>query len=90
MGSEELAANLFRITQTESRLKRDKVDTEKKACDTHNKIGKTVRKAKILIIFAIFIDYFYKVKLEIYRKICYDKEHKGREKDGKKDCTTKI
>ena len=45
MGSEELAANLFRITQTESRLKRDKVDTEKKACDTHNQIGKIVRKA---------------------------------------------
>lgn len=45
MGSEELAANLFRITQTESRLKRDKVDTEKKACYTHNKIGKIVRKA---------------------------------------------
>ena len=45
MGSEELAANLFRITQTESRLKRDKVETEKKACDTHNKIGKIVRKA---------------------------------------------
>ena len=45
MGSEELAANLFRITQTESRLKRDKVDSEKRACDTHNKIGKIVRKA---------------------------------------------
>ena len=45
MGSEELAANLFRITQTESRLKRDKVNTENKACDTHNKIGKIVRKA---------------------------------------------
>ena len=45
MGSEELAANLFRITQTESRLKRDKVDNEKRACDTHNKIGKNVRKA---------------------------------------------
>ena len=45
MGSEEPAANLFRITQTESRLRRDKVDTEKKACDTHNKIGKIVRKA---------------------------------------------
>ena len=45
MGSEELAANLFRITQTESRLKRDKVDTENKACDTHNRIGKIVRKA---------------------------------------------
>ena len=45
MGSEELAANLFRITQTESRLKKDKVDSEKKACDTHNKIGKIVRRA---------------------------------------------
>ena len=45
MCSEELAANLFRITQTESRLKRDKIDTEKRACDTHNKIGKIVRKA---------------------------------------------
>ena len=44
MCSEELAANLFRITQTESRLKRDKVATEKKACDTHNKNGKIVRK----------------------------------------------
>jgi len=45
MGSEELAANLFRITQTESRLKRDNVKTENKACDTHNKIGKIVRNA---------------------------------------------
>ena len=45
MGSEELAANLFRITQTESRLKRDKIDTEKNACNTHNKIGKIVRNA---------------------------------------------
>ena len=45
MGSEELAANLFRITQTESRLKRDKINTEKKACNTHNMIGKIVRKA---------------------------------------------
>ena len=45
MGSDELIANLFRISQTEQRLKRDKVDTEKRACDTHNKIGKIVRKA---------------------------------------------
>ena len=45
MESEELAANLFRITQTESRLKKDKVDNEKQACDTHNKIGKIVREA---------------------------------------------
>ena len=45
MGSEELVTNLFRITQTESKLKRDRVETEKKACDTHNKIGKIIRKA---------------------------------------------
>ena len=45
MGSDELIANLFRISQTEQRLKRDNVKTEKKACDTHNKIGKIVRKA---------------------------------------------
>ena len=45
MGSEELAANLFRITQTESRLKRDKVDTEKKANKTNYEVGKKVRKA---------------------------------------------
>ena len=35
MGSKELAANLFRITQTESRLKKDMVDTERKANKTH-------------------------------------------------------
>ncbi len=45
MGSDELIANLFRISQTEQKLKRDNVDTEKKACNTHNKIGKIVRKA---------------------------------------------
>lgn len=45
MGSTELIANLFRISQTEERLKKDNVSTEKQACDTHNKIGKIVRKA---------------------------------------------
>lgn len=45
MGSDELIANLFRISQTEQKLKKDKIDTEKDACDTHNKIGKIVRKA---------------------------------------------
>ena len=45
MGSEELAANLFRITQIESRLKKDKIDTEKKANKTHYEVGKKVRKA---------------------------------------------
>ncbi len=45
MGSVELAANLFRITQTEEKLRKGKIDTEKIACDTHNKIGKIIRKA---------------------------------------------
>ena len=44
MGLEELAANIFRITQTEAKLKRDAIDNEKDACSTHNKIGKIVRK----------------------------------------------
>ncbi len=45
MGSDELIANLFRISQTEQRLKKDNIQTEKEACNTHNKIGKIVRKA---------------------------------------------
>ena len=43
MGSEELAANLFRITQTESRLKKDKINSEKEANKTHYNIGKNIR-----------------------------------------------
>ena len=43
MGSEELAANLFRITQTESKLKRDNISTEKEANETHYNIGKNIR-----------------------------------------------
>ncbi len=45
MGSEELGANLFRITQTEAKLKKDNVDNEEDACITHYNVGKTVRKA---------------------------------------------
>ena len=45
MGSDELIANLFRISQTEQKLKRDNVETEKDACHAHNKIGKIVRNA---------------------------------------------
>ncbi len=45
MGSDELIANLFRISQAEQKLRKDNIYTEKKACDTHNKIGKIVRKA---------------------------------------------
>ena len=45
MGSTELIANLFRISQTEEKLKRDNTKTEKEACETHNKVGKIVRNA---------------------------------------------
>ena len=43
MGSEELAANLFRITQTESKLKKDNVYGEEEANQTHYNIGKNIR-----------------------------------------------
>ena len=45
MGSVELSANLFRISQTEEKLKKDKIKSEGEACKTHNKIGKIVRNA---------------------------------------------
>jgi len=44
MGSTELAANLFRATQTEEKLKRDKVKTKAEANKTHYEVGKKVRK----------------------------------------------
>ena len=44
MCSEELAANLFRITQTESKLKRDNVFGEEKDNETHYEVGKKVKK----------------------------------------------
>ena len=42
---EELAANEFRITQAEAKLKKDQVRGEQKAIDTHFEVGKKVRKA---------------------------------------------
>ena len=43
MGSEELAANLFRITQTDAKLKKDNVKSEDYANKTHYQIGKNIR-----------------------------------------------
>ena len=43
MGSEELAANIFRITQTESKLKKENIGSEKDANKTHYDIGKNIR-----------------------------------------------
>jgi DNA-damage-inducible protein D len=45
MGSDELIANLFRISQTEQKLKKDNISGEKNANETHYEVGKKVRKA---------------------------------------------
>ena len=43
MGSEELADNIFRIAQTEAKLKRDNVDNEYTANLVHYEVGRKVR-----------------------------------------------
>jgi DNA-damage-inducible protein D len=43
MGSTELAANLFRATQTEEKLRRDQVKGKQKANQTHFEVGRKVR-----------------------------------------------
>jgi DNA-damage-inducible protein D len=43
MGSTELAANLFRATQTEEKLKRDNIKEKEEANKTHFNVGKKVR-----------------------------------------------
>ena len=44
MGSTELAANLFRATQTEEKLKRENIKGKQKANQTHFEVGKKFRK----------------------------------------------
>ena len=43
MGSTELAANLFRATQTEEKLRRDGVQGKRQANQTHHEVGSKVR-----------------------------------------------
>lgn len=43
MGSTELAANLFRATQTEEKLRRDNIKGKEKANQTHYEVGAKVR-----------------------------------------------
>lgn len=43
MGYEELAANLFRATQTEAKIKRDNIQGKNEANKTHYHVGKEVR-----------------------------------------------
>lgn len=44
MGSTELAANLFRATQTEEKLRRENIKGKQKANQTHYEVGTKVRK----------------------------------------------
>ena len=45
MSSEELGANLFRITQTEAKMRREGTDTPAKANAAHYQVGTIVREA---------------------------------------------
>jgi hypothetical protein len=49
MGSAELAANLFRITQTEKKLINEQIDNKYAANHAHYEVGKKVRQAMIEI-----------------------------------------
>ena len=43
MGSDELIANLFRISQTEQKLRNEKINLENEANETHYKVEKEIR-----------------------------------------------
>lgn len=43
MGSNELAANLFRITQTDEVLRNKGINNEQDACNVHHDVGQAVR-----------------------------------------------
>jgi DNA-damage-inducible protein D len=43
MGSEELAANLFRITQTDGKLRRERIFGEDQSIETHFGVGRAIR-----------------------------------------------
>jgi DNA-damage-inducible protein D len=47
MGSTELIANLFRISQTEEKLKMDEADNPQAANNTHYEVAEKIRKAMI-------------------------------------------
>ena len=49
MGSTELAANLFRITQTDEVIKNNDIKGEQKACNTHHSVGKAIRETIIKV-----------------------------------------
>ena len=56
MGHEELAANLFRATQTEAKLRRDHVKGKENANQTHYDVGKRfARRSQILGVLCLRI-----------------------------------
>jgi DNA-damage-inducible protein D len=44
MGSEELGANIFRVTQTDAKLRREEIQGKESANQTHFEVGREVRK----------------------------------------------
>ncbi len=46
MGSDELIANLFRISQTEQKVKKDNIQSEKEASKAHYEVGKNKKNDK--------------------------------------------
>ena len=44
MGSEELAANIFRASQTAAKIKRENIFSQHSAGLAHNEVGKEIRK----------------------------------------------
>ena len=49
MGSTELAANFFRVTQTEEKLRREDLNGKRKAYQAHYEVGRKVREAMLKI-----------------------------------------
>lgn len=49
MNSNELAANLFRITQTDEVIKNNNIIGERNACNTHHMVGKAIRNTIIKV-----------------------------------------
>lgn len=49
MGSTELAANFFRVTQTEERLRREEIKGKRKTNQAHYEVGQKVREAMLKI-----------------------------------------
>ena len=43
MGSDELIVNLFRISQTEQKLRNENISLENEANETHYEVGKEIR-----------------------------------------------